>query len=459
MKFTARDLSRVRHRDFLEREKLAAAVTSVSTDTRTILPESLFVALRGERFDGAAFVREAIAKGARAAVVDTGFPVREVPGVPLLIVDDPVVALGELAALHRARFSIPVLGIGGSNGKTTTKEMVAAVLRTKYRVLSTAGNLNNQIGVPHTLLALSAKHDLAVVELGTNHPGEIEYLCGIVRPTHGLLTNIGSEHLEFFGDLDGVAREEGALFASLDGGTAIVNADDPKVKRLAAGRRRAVPYGFSARGVRVRGSRLRFDPRGCANFSLVRPGARRPVPIVLVIPGKHNAGNALAAAAAGVTFGVPGTRIAEALREFQPVSKRMETEVAGGVTILNDSYNANPDSMAAALATLAAVETTGKRIAVLADMLELGPASPDAHRRLGDQVNEAGIDCVLTYGPQARLLHERARVGFTAHYDQKNMLAEYLAELVVPGDVVLVKGSRGMRMEDVVVFLRQRRSE
>jgi UDP-N-acetylmuramoyl-tripeptide--D-alanyl-D-alanine ligase len=463
MRLTARDLSRVRHRQFLRRERLAGApVTGISTDTRTIARGSLFVALRGERFDGRTFVAEAFARGAAAAVVAGDFDTAKFPDLPLLVVDDPLVALGELAGFHRQRFSIPVLAIGGSNGKTTTKEMVAAVLRTKYRVLCTQGNLNNQIGVPQTLFGLTGRHDVAVLELGTNHPGEIASLCGIARPTHALITNIGSEHLEFFGDLDGVAREEGALFEALAGtrgGTAIVNADDRRVTRLAARVRHKVMFGFSARGASLHGKKLRLDARGNAAFEMQRSGTRRPVSIALSFPGKHNAQNALAAAAAGVTFGVPARQIAEALHGFQPVSKRMETLVLGGVTVLNDSYNANPDSMAAAVATLAGVRTGGKRIAVLADMKELGQASADAHRRLGDQVSDAGIDCLLTYGDQARLLQEHSRVAFAVHYEQKNMLAEYLAELVAPGDVVLVKGSRGMAMEDVVVFLRQRRPE
>jgi UDP-N-acetylmuramoyl-tripeptide--D-alanyl-D-alanine ligase len=336
------------------------------------------------------------------------------------------------------------------------------VLRTRYRVHWTQGNLNNQIGVPQTLFGLTGRHDLAVLELGTNHPGEIAYLCGIVRPTHALITNIGSEHLEFFGDLDGVALEEGALFASVKhtrGGTAIVNADDRRVVRLAAGIGRQVTYGFTARNVRVRGRGVRLDEDGNARFGLLRAGTKRPVAVELAFPGRHNAENALAAAAAGITFGIPPARIAETLNTFRPVSKRMETLVLGGVTVLNDSYNANPDSMAAALAALAGVRTGGKRIAVLADMKELGEASAEAHRQLGEMVTRAGVDCLLTYGVQSRLVHDRAKVEFAVHYDQKNMLAEYLAELVTPGDVVLVKGSRGMAMEDVVVFLRQRRAE
>lgn len=463
MRFTARDLASVQHREFLNRDRLAATpVTGVSTDTRTITAGSLFVALRGERFDGRAFLAEAFAKGAVGAITDAGVDPQCFPGAVFLIVDDPLQALGELASLHRARFSIPVLAIGGSNGKTTTKEMVAAVLRTRYRVLSTQGNLNNQIGVPHTLFGLTGRHNLAVLELGTNHPGEIASLCGIVRPTHALITNIGSEHLEFFGSLDGVAREEGALFdaiAQTPAGIAIVNADDRRVTHLAGGIRRRVTYGFIARGVRVHGRTLRLDGDGNARFNLLRTGSRKPVPVGLSFPGRHNAENALAAAAAGVAFGVPLTHIAQVLRDFRPVSRRMETLVLGGVTVLNDSYNANPDSMAAALAALAGVRTGGKRIAVLADMKELGAASAEAHRRLGQEVTKAGIDCLLTYGEQARLIHERAKVEFAVHYDQKNVLAEYLAELVTAGDVVLVKGSRGMAMEDVVVFLRQRRSE
>ncbi len=435
------------------------SINGISTDSRTVQPGNLFFALRGENFDGHRFVDEACARGAVAAVVDPEGLARVAVTVPLLVVPDTTVALGMMAMAYRNRFDIPVLAVAGSNGKTTTKEMIAAVLRTKFKVLSTEGNLNNHIGVPLTLFRLERRHEIAVVELGTNHPGELVRLCAIVRPTMGLITNIGREHLEFFGSLDGVEQEEGTLFESLRGmpvrTTAFVNADDPRVvARLPRGLR-AVTYG-ALRGAAVHGSVVSRTEQGTAVLEFAGGRVKKPVRAALAIPGDHNALNALAAAAVGLTLLVPARNIKQALEKFQPASKRMEVSVYRGVTILNDAYNANPDSMLAALRTLAASSASGKRIAVLGEMRELGEHGPEEHVRIGREAAALGIDYVLTYGPLARHIHDAAQGTFAVHYDQKNIMAEYLAELVPPGDVVLVKASRGLKMEDVVTFLAER---
>ncbi len=455
------DLARIPHRAFLHRELLRGRnFTGVSTDSRAVRKGNLFVALRGEHFDGHSFLDGAFAAGAAAAVVEREEAEKSGAPRPLLLVDDSTHALGDLAGIYRRKFRLPVLAIGGSNGKTTTKEMIASVLKKSKTVLSTDGNLNNQIGVPQTIFRLQEKHKAAVVEIGTNHPGEIDYLCGIVAPTHGLITNIGREHLEFFGSLDGVAAEEGRRFACLKRGrktsTLFVNADDPRVTGLAKGGALRITYGFTSRRANIRGRLLGADKSGCERFEFIGSGMKKPMEVQLSVPGEHSAGNALAAAAVGLAFRVPPASIRKALESFRPASRRLEVLRLRGVIVYNDTYNANPDSMMASLRTLARAPASGKKIAVLADMRELGDAGPAEHARIGIAVRELDIEYLLTYGALARYIHDAAGIPMAMHYDQKNVLAEYLAELVAPGDVVLVKGSRGMKMEDVVVFLEER---
>ena len=431
----------------------------ISTDSRTLKRGDVFVALRGENFDGHRYVAAAIERGAAAIVVESSY----LPGgdehVPCLVVGNSATALGDLALRYRKKFSIPVVAVAGSNGKTTTKDMIACVLAKRFSVLSTQGNLNNHIGVPQTLFRLRPGHDVAVVEIGTNHPGELTALCRILDPTHGLVTGIGKEHLEFFGSVNGVAKEEGALFTFLGskaGAVAFVNGDDPLVVRASRGVRRRVLYGVDARTAAVRGERGIMDASGRPQFDLRRRGVKRPTGVRLRVAGAHQVLNAVAAAAVGVHFGVPLREIVKGLESFRPASKRMEVLAFGGMTVLNDTYNANPESTVAALRTLAAAKTGGKRIAVLGDMLELGNAAPREHALVGREAARLKIDYVLTYGEYAREIHRTAGGPGAIHYEQKNMLSEYVAELAGPGDVILVKGSRGMKMEDVVTFLRER---
>jgi UDP-N-acetylmuramoyl-tripeptide--D-alanyl-D-alanine ligase len=461
VKLTVRDLQHVPHTQFLNAGALSGmTMRGVSTDSRTTAPGDLFIALRGEHFDGHAFLRGAFARGAVAAVVDSAYdPGRDV-SEPMLVVDDTTNALNALARRYRDKHKAAVLVVGGSNGKTTTKDMIARVLETRYRVLRTEGNFNNHVGVPRTLFRLTPRHEVAVIEIGTNHPGEIARLCATAGPTHGLLTNIGSEHLEFFGSLEGVAREEGEMFAALRatrGATGIVNANDHRVSAAARGLKKSVTYGFAARSADVRGRRLTLDVAGHAQFEFSTPRSPRWHTLRLQVPGAHTAVNALAAIAAGYAFSVPAAQMQQALESFHAPGKRMEVANLDGVTVLNDSYNANPDSMRAALQTLASMRGAGKRIAVLGDMKELGNHADEAHTAIGREAAALGLDYLLTYGTLARRIHDAAYGPGSIHYDQKNILAEFLAELVSPGDIVLVKGSRSMEMEDIVIFLEERR--
>ncbi len=442
-------------------------LSGVSTDSRTTRKNDVFFALRGERYDGHNFLTKAAGLGASAAVVEerwaaTNEPLLASLRIPIVVVRDSVEALGRLASTVRRQFRIPVIAIVGSNGKTTTKEMVSSVLKRKYSVLATEGNLNNQIGVPLTLFRLQKSHEVAVLELGTNHFGEIAALCDIAQPTHGLITNIGSEHLEFFGDLSGVARAEGELAVWLkahrpDVARVIINHDDPVVRTLLRGFPHAISYGITSRTADLRAS-LAADYETMSTRLELRASGSRPVEVWLPLPGRHNAMNALAAAATARMFKVPWKEIKAALEHFQPASKRTEIVRVGGVTILNDSYNANPDSVRAALETLDSMSSTGKKVAVLGDMFELGRHSDAAHEAIGNALSQSSLNALLTCGEQARRIHDGATLEFKAHYEQKNMLAEYLVEFLSPGDVVLVKGSRGMKMEDIVTFVVERLS-
>lgn len=428
----------------------------VSTDSRKVKVGSLFIALRGDRFDGHEFVASAFGSGATCAIVDRRADTERFKNRPYLVVRDTMQALGALAQCYRRKFDIPVIAVAGSNGKTTTKDMIAAVLKRKYRIQSTSENLNNQIGVPHTIFGLKPAHEIAVVEIGTNHPGEIKYLCDMLEPTHGLITNIGREHLEFFRTLDGVMREEGSLFRKLGSdGIGFVNADDPRVVRLARHLNKKVVFGFKGRTKHIAGRRFHQSDRGETIFSIKAMG-RKSFEVKMDIPGRHAVANALAAATVGLSFGVPNVEIRKALAAFRSSDKRMEINRWSGLIVLNDTYNANSDSVRAALETMQKYPHSGRKIAVFGDMLELGARSAGEHRRVGRMVNELGIDVLLTFGKQARIIHDAAVVKNKIHFEQKESLCAHLDRLLSQGDLVLVKGSRGMRMEDIVNHIHSR---
>jgi UDP-N-acetylmuramoyl-tripeptide--D-alanyl-D-alanine ligase len=465
MKLTKSDILAIPHFKAIGIDGLKnLKVMGVSIDSRTIKAGEFFFAVRGDQFDGHNFISKAIESAAagiiverRWAEVNTSMMVSI--NIPRLIVENTIQALGKLANIYRRKFDIPVLAIGGSNGKTTTKEMIRSVLGTKYHVLCTEGNLNNHIGVPQTLFRLEKKHEVAVVEIGTNHPGEIDYLCSVLEPTHGLLTNIGREHLEFFGSLEGVAKSEGELFVWLakHHGLIFVNADDKYLVRLSKKNRKAVSFGFSARGVSVKGKIESFNENAQA-LMLVKSRGKKAFDITVGASGEHNAKNALAAAAVGVKMNVPLADIQNSLALFPSASKRMQLHRISQLIILNDTYNANPDSTLAALATLQSMKVTGKKIAVLADMLELGEQSEELHRQIGKNTARYGVDILLTFGPLSKAIHDTAVVETKAHFENKTALTEYLIRMLADGDIVLVKGSRGMKMEEVILNLSEQLS-
>ncbi len=455
-KITQKDLQKLTGAELINKEILKRKkISGVSTDSRSVRKDDLFFALKGERFDAHEFIDSAVKADAAAIVVHREWAnkndiyFRTFP-CAFVIVSDTTVAFGELARIYRRKFDIPVIAIGGSNGKTTTKEMVNAVLRTKYDVLSTEGNLNNHIGVPQTLFRLTPKHDAAVIELGTNHFGELKYLCHIAEPTHGLITNIGKEHLEFFGDEEGVAKEEKELFDYLDenSGIAFVNCDDKFLADDCKGLKHSLCYGTISKAD-VRAKKIATNELGQSTFEVVWQKKNISFTVDLSVPGMHNVTNALAAGTVGLKFKVKPKKIADALRKFAPASKRMEVLSQGGIIILNDTYNSNPDSVIAALRTLKSFNTSGKKMVVLGDMRELGEASKREHTNIGVVASEMKFDRLFTYGPFSKYTSEA--FGSTAgHFESKEELSAELKKLLTHGDVVLVKGSRGMTMEEVV---------
>lgn len=435
--------------DLVGRLQPDRALQAVATDSRSVAEGELFVALRGEHFDGHDFVEAAFARGAGAAVVERGWPgLGQAAAGPLLVVDSTLQALGAIARAYRRRWAIPVVAVVGSAGKTTTKEMIAAVLGQRYRVLKTIGSENNEIGVPRTLLHLSPRHEAVVLELAARRIGDIRYLCSVAEPTVGVLLNIGTAHIEFFGSVEGVAKAKGELLDYLDESlTALVNADDrvvaQEVKRTKG---RLLTFGF-ARESEFRGERLVLDQKGCGHFLL------HHVPIELKVPGRHNAYNALAAAAVGRCLGVPWDGIQRALVEFEAVSQRGEIVRKNGIAAIDDCYNASPNSMSAALDLLSALPGA-RKIAVLGDMLELGAESGRLHAVVGAKAAECA-DMVLAAGCESAHLVAAARAAGMAqdaarHFERREQLGEFTAAHLRHGDVVLVKASRAMAFERVV---------
>ena len=425
-------------------------IAGVSTDSRTLRPGQLFFALRGEHFDGHCYVRQALERGAIAAVVEQSWAEKQQNGSPLIAVADTLKAFQETARSHRRKFDIPVLAVTGSSGKTTTKEMAVSVLSDKYRVLKSEKSYNNHIGVPATLLQLSSEHDIVVAEMGTNHFGELEHLSYLAEPTLCLFTNIGAAHLEFFIDLNGVAR---AKMEILSGArrpvTAVLNSDDATLSSLNVPAERLFTYGIDSG--ELRGRPLEADPMG--RWTLEILGEK----IKLTLPGRHNLYNALAAAAAATLLSLTPQQIRRGLETVQPVHERLNLSRAGDVLILDDSYNGNPDSFAAAFAAAAdiSISARGRRIAVLGDMLELGAAAQPEHEKLADLAKRTGIDVLLLHGPLMRGTAERAdEIGVLAHhYAGFDDLSDALLGMVKAGDLVLVKGSRAMAMERIVHIL------
>lgn len=375
---------------------------------------------------------------------------------PLLIeVEDSLRAYQDLAAFHRKRFHIPVVAVTGSNGKTTTKEMVASTLKARWQILSTKGNLNNSIGLPQTLLRLTARHQVAVVEMGVDQEGQTARLCEIARPTHGIITNIGPDHLEYFRTLDASARAKAELLANLpNDGVIVLNADDSYFKFLRSRAKCAVvSFGFSPKA-QIRAREVKsLDAR--STFRVLYPNSTRSCLMSVGVRGVHNVSNALAALAVGHVLGVSAKKMALGLSRFRPAAMRSQVQTIHGVTLLHDYYNANPASMKVAINLLIDVAGGKRTIAILGDMLELGQSEKDLHRQIGEYVAEQGVDGLIACGAFAKDYVRGAKTkGMPAGQILETRNIEEASrvgkDFVRPGDVVLIKGSRGLRMERLI---------
>lgn len=440
-----------------------AKFKSVSTDTRTIKKGDLFLALTGANFDGAEFALDAVRKGAGGIIVET-VPDQEVH-VPVIQVDDALKALGDLAAYRRAEVAdLNVVAITGSSGKTTVKEMTAAILGQEYNVLKTAGNFNNLIGMPLSLLPVNNLHDVAVLEMGMNRPGEIARMTEIADPDIACIVNVQAAHLAGLGSLEGVANAKGEIFAGCSSWAKLcVNYDDKMVRSLARKMHQdQISYGRHSKAM-VRATHVKnMGEKGMA-FTLHIGNER--VRLQIGVMGEHNVSNSLAAAAIAHASGLEISRIVVGLEKFKAVDKRMQIINIGGLKVINDCYNANPASMMAAFDAVQAMRGEHKTIAVLGDMLELGDASEKAHRRLGEMVACKGFDYLLVYGEYSKIVAQGAMDASMTlrqvhRLPDKESILQTIFECMEEksfgkGDYFLVKGSRGMCMEKIVEGLQR----
>ncbi len=438
----------------------------ISTDSRMIGEGELFIALKGPRFDGHHFALKALEKKAGGVVIEED-KARDIrwngyrPKV-VIVVKDTLRALGDLAREKRRRYRTPVVALTGSNGKTTTKEMISACLETTFPILKTRENLNNLIGLPLTLLNLTEKERVVILEMGMNVPGEIRRLTEIAEPDVGLITNIQRVHLEGLGSLERVKEEKGELFRRMRrDGTILVNQNDPHVIDLAGefpGQK--ITYGVE-KSADVMAKEIQLRGREGTSFKLVLE--EEEIEVNLPLLGRHFVPNALCAIAVASLFGIEVKKSKEAIEDFQPVHMRMEMiRLEGGKTLINDAYNANPRSMEVALETLSEMKGKGRAVAVLGDMMELGDVTEEAHREMGEKVKDLSIDLLIAMGEKAPLVVESAiRHGFapekTRVVESHSEAVSVLEEVTRDGDWILVKGSRRMAMEKIVEGLIERR--
>ncbi|MDQ6418970.1 UDP-N-acetylmuramoyl-tripeptide--D-alanyl-D-alanine ligase [Paenibacillus sp. LHD-117] len=443
-------------------------LTGVTTDSRRTGGGELFVPLVGERFDGHDFAAQAAANGAKAMLWQKGRDIpADLPDVAFLIVKDTLEALQRLASTYRNELTVRVVGITGSNGKTTTKDMTAALLSASYSVLKTEGNLNNHIGLPLTLLRLEEETEVAVLEMGMSGFGEIELLTKLASPDLAIITNIGDAHMLQLGSRGGIAKAKLEIALGLgESGVLLYNGDEPLLREGLAGM--MLPEGLTLRTFGLgpdnewSAEQIELYPDSSAFAAMNRGQVSSVGSVHIPVPGRHNISNALAAIAAARFFGVPAEKIAQSFRQLKLTSMRIEPSKAfNGAVILNDAYNANPTAVRAAIDLVGGLKGFRRRWVVLGDMLELGPEEAELHRGIGAYLTPDSAEGVLTYGSLSANTSEGAKAslpeadqaGNVRHFDDKDQLAEWLKDQLLPEDLVLVKGSRGMRMEQVVQAL------
>lgn len=431
---------------FGDKSLLTQSVLGVTIDSRAAAPGTLFIPIRGERFDGHNFIRAAFDAGALCCVSE-----KPLDGLPYILVASTQDAFQLIAAYYRSLFAIPAVAISGSAGKTTTKEMVAGVLAQKYSVLKNEGNLNNQTGVPLTILRLEPDHEVAVIEMGMNHFGEIRNVARIVRPKICVLTNIGEAHIEFLGSKEGILQAKTEMLEFMEpGGHIVVNGDDPLLAPLADQYPNVITVGIGSHNLVRAEDIVDLGLRG-ARFTACYEEEK--IPVHICCPGIHMVLNALTALTVGRLLGVSVDQVQAGITGYTPISGRMHIVEAAGITVINDAYNANPSSMAASLNILAKAE--GRKVCILGDMFELGEGEVQYHYEIGQIAADMGIDLILCVGRLAENIAVSAREkGANAlYFTDKEQLLAVLPRLIQTKDTVLVKASHGMRLDTVAEWL------
>jgi UDP-N-acetylmuramoyl-tripeptide--D-alanyl-D-alanine ligase len=433
-------------------------ISRVSTDSRTLQPGDLFVPLRGENFDGHKFIQQAVERGAAGAMVEENWNGSTPADFALVRVPDTLAGYQTLAANYRKSLPLKVIAITGSNGKTSTKDFVAATLAKKFRVTKTEGNFNNHVGLPQTMLAANSEDQIAVWEIGMNHPGEVAALAKLAAPDVAIVTNVGIAHIEFMGSREAIAEEKGALAEAIgESGTVILNADDAFSEEIAKRTRARIILAGIENGS-VRAGEVSQSATG-SEFTILE-GAHR-CRAQLPVPGMHMVQNAMLAVAAGRAFGLSLEECAVGLASTPLTKARLQIKEINGIQFIDDSYNANPDSMKAALRTLIELDADGRRIAVLGEMGELGEESERGHSEVGEAAAALNVDELIAVGPAGAAIAraaQKAGLEKSIAVDSPEKAAELLAESTSPGDLILVKGSRSARMERVLDAFAKRQS-
>jgi len=441
---------------------LTKKITGISTDSRNIKIGNLFIPLKGEKYDGEMFLSSAIKNGA------SGILTREVKSIDLfknteavvIYVRDTLLALHKIASYYRDKFDIPVIAVTGSSGKTTTKDMIAQILTKKYNILKTQGNFNNEIGLPLTIFQLKKDHNIAVVEMGMSGLGEIKILKGIAKPNVAVFTNIGVAHIEKLGSKENILKAKSELIEDFDDKKVIIlNADDEMLIKL-KGKLNSKYYDYGINNGKIRATNIRTEN----NFTKYDLYINNNIKTVyLSVPGIHNVYNSLAAICTGIEFNVDIDLMIDALKDYKPEKMRLNIINTDKFVIIDDAYNANPDSMKAAITVLKDLNAK-RKVAVLGDMLELGHLSEEAHKEIGKYAVESGVDVILAFGANSKFIAEEAiKFGKNNknifYCSSKNEIYEILKNILKEGDLILVKGSRGMEMEDVVKFIQESASK
>jgi UDP-N-acetylmuramoyl-tripeptide--D-alanyl-D-alanine ligase len=417
----------------------------ICTDTRSISPSSLFFALKGDNFDANTFAENALDLGAAFAVIDN--PAYEL-NERCILVDDVLTTLQELAKYHRSQLRIPVIGLTGSNGKTTTKELINAVLAQKFRIFATKGNLNNHIGVPLSILSIKYDTEIAVIEMGANHQKEIEFLCSIAQPTHGLITNIGMAHLDGFGGFEGVKKGKAELFQYLkkESGTAFINRDNPYITEMSIVTKLDHIVYYGTEGVNfITGELLESDPL----LALTWKGRDESFSVRTNLTGSYNFENILAAICIGAFFNLSVDQINKGLESYSPKNNRSQLTKTENNTVICDFYNANPSSMAAALKNISTLAATNKT-AIIGDMFELGPEAPQQHLEIAELAEKSGLNTLIFIGKDFYVLKDTYKGLF---FNTPKEAGEWLKTNPVKDSLVLLKGSRGMALEQLLPYL------